>query len=251
MKFLTISLAPLLLLPLFFNISLEKEPVYNNRELFDPSLSGINSIHTLIDYADSSAKKEHIRNGSLGYAIFVSCIIKKRFYHGFSNYTLQQNWIAATAQYFFGKSLAAPVKPDEILQYPYAGCSQQAIVLMAVMKEKNVSYRSVSFPHHYAMELNFNDTWYFFDPDMEPEIKENERNEDKWKGSADYLKQYYNANYNHLDWTFGKSVPLIFGIKNADPAPRASLFQTVTKYLSRILWIFPLIVVAYPRKRNA
>jgi hypothetical protein len=251
MKFLAILLTSLFLLPLFFNISLEKKPVYNNVELFDPSLAKINSIQNLIHYADSSAARDHIKNGSLGYAVLVSCIIRKRFYHGFSSYTLQQNWVAAIAQYCFGLSLASPVNPNEILQYPYAGCSQQAIVLMETMKQKNISYRSVGFPHHYATELNFKNTWYFFDPNMEPEIKVKERNHNKWKGSADNLKKYYNGNCTYLDWTFGKSIPAIFGIPNAAPAPRANIFQSVTKFLSKILWIFPLIFFVYPRPNNA
>ncbi len=250
MKFLILSLTPLFLLPLFFDVSLEKEPVYNKTELYDPSLARLNSVQKLIDYADSSARKEHIGYNSLGYGVLVSSIIRMRFYHGFSNYTLQQNWIAATAQYIFGRGFSSPVKADEILQYPYAGCSQQAIVLMETMKRKNISYRSVGFPHHYATELNFKNNWYFFDPDMEPRIKESERNEDKWKGSADYLKKYYSGDYSNLDWAFGKSVPIIFGTTNADPAPNAYFFQKVTKSLSKILFFFPLLILLFPGKRD-
>ncbi len=251
MKFLALLLSLLFLLPLFFNISLEKKPVYNNKELFDPSLAHINSIQSLLNFADSSARREHIKNGSLGYAVLVSCILRKRFYHGFSNYTLQQNWIAAAGQLVFGKNIASPVNPNEILKYPYAGCSQQAIVLMEIMKRKNISYRSVGFPHHYATELNFKNTWYFFDPNMEPTIKDKERSQKKWKGSAEFLKRYYKGNCEYLDWAFGKSEPVIFGIPNAEPARNAYVFQTVTKYLSKILWIFPLIIFVSPRKQKA
>jgi hypothetical protein len=236
----------------FFNVSLEKKPVYNNTELFDPSLSKINSLNKLILFSDSSANNLQVKNGSLDYAILVASVIRKRFYHGFSNYTLQQNWIAAIAGYVFGRGLASPVNADEILQHPYAGCSQQAIVLMAVMKEKNISYRSVGFPHHYATEINFNNCWYYFDPNMEPQIKKNERNQNTWKGSADYLKIYYHRkyNYNYLNWSFGKSVPVIFGNKNANPAPHASIFQSITKYLSRLLWLFPFIIITSQKRTS-
>lgn len=250
MKLVTLSLATLLLLPLFFNVTLEKKPDFNQRELFDPSLSIINSVQRLIDYADSVANKRQLKTGTLQYAELVSSIIRRRFYHGFSNYTLKQNWIAATAQYFFGRGLASPVNPDEILQYPYAGCSQQAIVLMEAMKRKSVSYRYVGFPHHYATELFFNRSWYFFDPDMEPSIPESARIETNWKASTDSLKKYYTSeDSKFLDWGFGKSLKVKAGDTNAAPAPRAYFFQLVTKYLSRILWLFPVIFF-YQKKRN-
>ncbi len=122
-------------MPNFFNITFEKEPVYNKVELFDPSLSKINSVQKLIDYADSLSGKKYACN-SIEYSIIVTDILHESFYHGFSNYSLKQNGIAVTAQYLFGHNVACPVNPDEILQYPYAGCSQQAIVLLEVMKTK-------------------------------------------------------------------------------------------------------------------
>ena len=237
-------------MPLLFNISLEKSPVYNKKELFDPSLAGINSIQKLVTYSDSIANVNHIKPGSLSYGVLVASVLRKRFYHGFSSYTLQQNWLAVIAQLFLGRGLAAPVDPDEILKYPYAGCSQQAIVMMTVMKEKKVPFRSVGFPHHYATELCFKNNWYFFDSNMEPKIKEKERKEKYWKGSADSLKKFYDGDHQYLNWTFGNSVPVIFGIPNADPAPRAYVFQDVTKYLSQFLWIIPLLFFVYRYKIN-
>jgi hypothetical protein len=250
MKPLTLLLALLLFLPLLFNISPGGTPVYNNKEKFDPSLSRLNSLHRLINYSDSSAIANQTKIGSLSYGVLVASILRKRFYHGFSYYTFQNNWIAVASQYIFGKELASLVNPEEILKFPYAGCSQQAIVLMAVMKDKKIPYRSVGFPHHYATELQFKNNWYFFDPNMEPQIKVNERKEDKWKRSADYLKKYYNGNNQYLNWAFGNSVPIIFGRPNADPAPHASIFQAVTKYLSKILWILPLFLFVYLYERN-
>ncbi len=249
MRFFIFSLAPILLLLNFFNISIEKDPRYNNIELFDSSLLHLNSIQKLIDYADSSADKQHIKVGSLQYGILASYIIKNRFYHGFSVYNFRQNWIAAISQYLIGKGLASPVNPGDILKYPFAGCSQQAIVLMGIMKTKKISYRSVGFPHHYAVELNFNNEWYYFDPDMEPKINEKERLENNWNKSADSLKRYYPLSLNHLDWGFGTSQLVKVGKINADPAPNASIFQSVSKFLSKTLWIFPLFFTVYPRKR--
>jgi len=250
MKLLTFFLALLLFLPLLFNISIDRKPEYDRKELFDPSLSSINSIQNLVGYSDSLAILNHIKPGSLGYGVLVGSILRKRFYHGFSSYTLQENWLAVTAQLLFGRGLAAPVDPDEILKYPYAGCSQQAIVMMAAMKEKGVAYRSVGFPHHYATELCIKNNWYFFDSNMEPKIKEKERKEKYWKGSADSLKKFYNGDHQYINWAFGNSVPVVFGKTNADPAPHAYIFQEFTKFLSRIIWGFPLCFFVYRYKIN-
>ena len=251
MKFLFVLLIPILAFPLFLNISPGEVPIYDKKETFDPSLSRLNSTQKIIDFADSSANINHVKEGSLGYGVLVASIIRKRFYHGFSRYSLQSNWLAYIAQYFWGRRLAAPVNPDDILKFPYAGCSQQAIVLMTIMKKKNIPYRSIGFPHHYATELCFSRNSCFFDPNMEPDIKADDRIEKRWRGSGDFLKKYYHLNHNLLNWTFGNSVPPVFGKINGVPAPRADIFQSVTKYLSKILWIFPFLIVVYQKKPSA
>lgn len=251
MKILLITFSVLFLLPNFLSVSLEKPPRYDNKEQFDPKLAYINSIDKLIFVADSIADKTNIDKTSLQYAVTVSKIIRKRFYHGFSKYPLQQNWIAATSEKIAGYGLASIVKPDDILKYNYGGCSQQAILLMEAMKRKNISYRYVGFPHHYAMELKFNANWYFFDPNMEPNIPDNERLESNWNCCADSLKKFYDTTrYKDLDWKFGKNEELKFGKENAAYAPNAALFQTATKYLSKTLWLFPLIIAFYPRRKK-
>ena len=251
MKLLLITLSTLLLLPNFFAVHLEQKPVYDHKELFDPSLAYINSTEKLINVADSIALKNHITQGSLSYAVMVSSILRSRFYHGFSRYPLNQNWIAAMGEHFFGYGLASIVNPDDILQYDFGGCSQQSIVLMEVMKRKHIDYRSVGFPHHFATELRFNNNWYFFDPNMEPNISDSERLEIKWNCCADSLKRYYDTSrFKDLDWKFGKNLQVTFGKQNVTAAPNAILFQATTKYLSKTLWLFPLILVFYPKRKE-
>ncbi|MDB5222985.1 MAG: hypothetical protein JWN83_1652 [Chitinophagaceae bacterium] len=244
-----IGISVLLLLPNFFNIHLEKTPQYDHKELFNPGLAYINSTEKLIEVSDSTAKQNNIPQNTLAYAITVSKILRNRFYHGFSRYPLNQNWIAATGEYFLGYGLASIVNPDDILKYSFGGCSQQSIVLTEVMKRKNISYRKVGFPHHYATELRFNNNWYFFDPNMEPNIPDSDRLESKWKCCGENLKKYYDTSrFKNLDWAFGKD-SVTFGIVNAVPAPNATLFHTTTKYLSKTLWLFPLVIVFYRRKK--
>jgi hypothetical protein len=250
MKLMLIAISVLLLAPNFFNIHLEEKPQYDNKELFDPRLAYINSTKKLIEVADSTAAQKNVRQGTLLYAIVAADIIRKRFYHGFSRYPLNQNWMAATGEYFCGYGLASIVKPDDILKYSYGGCSQQSIVLMEVMKSKHIPYRSVGFTHHYATELKFDNKWYFFDPNMEPKISDTDRLESRWNCCADSLKKYYDTTRFHdLDWKFGKNLNVVKGNENAVAAPNAIIFQTTTKYLSKMLWLFPLAICFYPRKK--
>ncbi|HEY5368728.1 MAG TPA: hypothetical protein VIJ75_07030, partial [Hanamia sp.] len=221
MKIFLFSLSILLLLPNFFNITLEQKPEYNKIEYFDPSLSEINSVEKLTNYADSISQKKYQRN-TLEYALVVSDILENRFYHGFSVYSLRQNWIAAVSEYLFGHYLANPVLPDDILKYPYAGCSQQAIVLAEAMKKNHVPFRKIGFPHHYATELEFNNSWYFFDTNMEPEMTAEERNLKNWNHNSDSLKKYYHKNYAAINWGLGDGLKAHVGQINAAPAPRAS-----------------------------
>lgn len=250
MKLLLISLSLLLLAPNFVHSSLEGTPVFDRKERFDSSLTYINSIDKLIQIADSAALINHISQGTLQYAITVSTIIRNRFYHGFSHYSLNENWIAALSEHCLGYGLSSPVTADDILKHSYGGCSQQSIVLMEVMHRKNISYRSIGFPHHYASELFFNNSWYFFDPNMEPTITDSQRSESNWHLSVDSLKKYYDrTHYPDLDWKFGNNQNVTTGNSNANVAPRAKIFQAITGYLSKSLWILPIIFV-FSRKRN-
>lgn len=249
MKFLLIAFSALLLLPNFLHINLANTPKYDQKEQFNPRLGYINSTDKLMHVADSIAHQKGISHNSVAYAVTVSQILKNRFYHGFSRYPLNQNWIAAVGEYFLGYGLACIVDSDEIMKFSFGGCSQQSIVLAEIMKRKKVPYRSVGFPHHYGTELQFNNEWYFFDPNMEPVIPDSARLESRWKKQIDNLKKYYDTTrYKNLDWMFGKTEPGV-GKVNADPAPNARLFHTTTKYLSKTLWLFPLIFVFYRRKR--
>jgi hypothetical protein len=235
----------------FLNIHFEKAPTYNKKEFFDPSLYQLNSIDKLTVYIDSIAQQNHIPSKSVPYAVLTESVIKKRFYHGFSQYGMKQNWIAAVSDKMFGYGLSNIVIPGDIVQHPYAACSQQALVMTEVLKRKGLSYRSIGFPHHYAMEFLINNKWYYFDPNMEPSIPDSCRLETRWGCLSDNLKKYYDTcRFNDLDWQFGKALPVKLGKVNVPLAPNANLFQASTFYLSRLLWIFPLLAAFYPRRRS-
>ena len=251
-KILPAALALLFLLPNFFSKDVNPDLPYSHKEKFDRALSCINSVSLLESYTDSIAASKHIAEGSYEYAELLESIIEQRFYHGFSHFTPAENWIAAFAGKFIKEDYACKVQPEKIIQHANAACSQQALVMMQVLRDKKLNYRSLGFPHHYAMEVLINKEWYFFDANMEPGITKEQRMLTSWKHHNDHLKQYYDAaRFADLDYQFGTNLTATVGAVNEIPAQKAKAFHTVTGILSKIAWLFPLILIFYRPRLKA
>lgn len=249
-KIILISLSVALLALNFIDKDINEINQYDGKEQFNPGLSYINSIDLLEKNIDSSIAVNKINKDSVDYVVKIVEAIKLRFYHGFSHFTLKENWIAAIAEKIIGYGLASKVKPNDIMNHPYAACSQQAMVMMEILKRKGFSYRSVGFPHHFALEVLINNKWYYFDPNMEPHITNEQRLESYWGSQADSLKQFYDTSrFKDLDWKFGKGLAVTQSGVNQKYAGNARLFQNTTAILSKILWIFPLLILFYKRRR--
>lgn len=230
----------------FFKVDINSTMYYDGREKYDPSLAYINSIPLLTNHIDSLAAIAHVQPNSYEYVHIVVSVIKYRFYHGFSHFTLQENWIAALGGKYVEEGLACKVQPDDILQHGNAACSQQSIVMMAVLRAKNISYRKIGFPHHYALEVCINNKWSFFDANMEPTMTEQQRLASHWQYKNDSLKQYYDGNrFTDLDYKFGVGLMAEKGAINDVPAFNARLFQGVTNWTSKLLFILPLLLLYY------
>lgn len=254
-KAFLIILTLALLVPNFINIQLAPRPVYNQVEAFDPNLSYLTTLPLLDSYVDSVARARSI-NGyeNLAYTETLADILRKRFYHGFSIFSLKENWIAALAGKLIWYDLACKVLPEDIIKEPFAGCSQQSIVMMAILREKGIAYSPMLFAHHYALEAELNNKWYYFDVNLEPTIKGDQRLVDHFKNSADSLKRYYDPlKHPNLNYQFGVNKPLHPGTINEIPAVKARIFQSVTGILSKILWLIPFCVLIYTirKKRSA
>ena len=251
-RILLVSLSALLVIPNFIEKDINGEPVYNGVERFNPRLACLNSTDKLERYVDDNAALQQINIYSEKYMALLAYVISCRFYHGFSHYKLNENWIAAISEKLFGNGLASEVEPDMILQHPYAACSQQALVMMDILRRKNIHYRKVGFPHHYAIEIMINKNWYFFDPNMEPAISLEQRLHENWNGDNDSLKKFYvTANAAELDYRFGHGLKAQIGPVNEIPGRHAKLFQNCTGFLCKIAWCFPLFFVFIKKRRRA
>jgi hypothetical protein len=240
------------LIPNFLHTDIHSWPAYDKKERFDTSLLYLNTIPKLEAHVDSIATAKALTIGSVDYVVAIESVLENRFYHGFSHFTLNENWIAALVGKLVKEDHACKVQPQLIIQQPNAGCSQQALVMMALLRRKGITYRSVLFAHHYAIEALIDGKWYFFDANMEPFITNEQRLESYWKHNADSLKKYYDGNRfdgPDIDFKFGKNHGVKNGPVNEIPAPRARFFQSATWLLSKILWAFPLLLLFYrPRK---
>jgi hypothetical protein len=255
---LLVITALLLLAPNFIDWDLNRSdyytPPYDNKEKYDPSLGYINSVAKLAEFVDENARQQGIEKGSLAYVVAMEDAIEKRFYHGFSHLTTSDNWIAAFSEKLFGFGLSCKVIPSEIMLHGNAACSQQSMVMMELLKKQGLAYRKVGFPHHFALEVQVNNRWYYFDPNMEPTMTAEQRHEASWQHKADNLKQYYDPQrFTDLDYKFGVGEMVAIGGVNEPQASNARFFQWATSLLSKTLWLAPLFLLfaGYRRKANA
>ena len=245
-RILFFLLALLLCVPFLFKKDINPVLAYDQQEKFDSRLAYINSVQKLISHTDSIASAANIQSGTYEYAAVLESVISNRFYHGFSHFTLSENWVAALCGKWLKEDYACKVQPEAILQQPYAACSQQSLVMMAVLRKKGMNYRSVGFPHHYAMEVQAGKEWYFFDANMEPSITKENRSLANWQHQNDYLKKFYDhQHYSNLDYQFGKGQTAIVGSINEEPAKNARLFHAITAVLSAMAWCLPLLLMFY------
>ncbi|MBS1488890.1 MAG: hypothetical protein JST43_15015 [Bacteroidetes bacterium] len=218
---------------------------------FDPTyVKKFQRVDDIVSYADSILYSDNSMYDTLKYAEIVGKILRNRFYHGYSYYSLKENWIAALAGATIYNNLAAIVLPDDILKYPLAACSQVSIVRTECFRRRNITYRSVRFKEHYAMEGKIAGNWYYFDSNLEPDFSIVPRKSIKYLIDNNELPIIYK---DHIDSAKLKTELefLGYGELNQVAAPRAKLFHICTKFLSKTLWLLPLVwVFLMYRKRR-
>lgn len=265
MKPLPITL--LLLSVIFFVLNFVNYNINDNypkstlKEAFDPALGRLNTLEKLTGYVDSTCAIKNIEQGSLAYAIEANNIVQNRFYHGYSTFGLNENWIAVVLEKCSWIYFSSRVKPDDILEKPYAFCSQQATVMMELLQSKNLDCRPIKWPDHFTIQCRIDGRWNYFDPNLEPDILPEQRSNEKWLINPDSLaiaykkviaiKEQYSNKNNFIVNTFGKPIIPQYGEINVIQAPYTRLFQKVSRPLSKIAFIFPLLLFVYVKRKNA
>jgi hypothetical protein len=191
-------------------------------ETYDSSyFSKFQSVKEIIDTAD---RQFAINNkNSLAYYNYIAEIVRKRFYHGYSRYTMSDNPLAALAGRLVWDDLSAIVIADDIMKHPMAACNQQALVLMEIFKRNGVNYRKVAFTKHYTVEAWIEGEWRYFDTDVEPNFHNKRTSLDNLLAT-----NRFDSLYSILgDPQVTKTLSSVhnYGMTNENPAPRAEFFH--------------------------
>ncbi len=218
-------------------IYLPDKPLKNERFKADFARK-IQSTSQLVTYIDSIAAVKRIKTNTNTYADLILETVENRFFHSYSHYSLDENWISALSGRYIWYNISAIVDADDILKYPMAACSQQSIVLMGIFKSKHIPYRKVGFDGHYAVAAEFNKQWIFLDADYEPQSDHNMRR-------LNYLLKGNNFAEFYKDVLTPAQINIVFkhivvGGINAEPAPRIGAFHVITRFLSHWLWALPM-----------
>lgn len=228
-----------------------------SKEMFIPQLRRLNSIDRVVNYTDSVYGVLQLSKFDTSrYVRIVSGTVKRRFYHGISNYSLSENWIV----YVLGKTcwshISAIVNPDDILKHPEGLCSQQNIVFMEVLKRKSITTRAVGLgtaegPGHFLSEVLYDNKWHLFDVDVEPNWKATTFNHESLEILLANKEELYKIYKGRLTTaTIDKIVGKIkYGEPNSFPATKMLIFQKAAKVFTYILPIFFLLMfIWYYRK---
>ena len=228
-------------------------------ELFIPELIRLNSVQKLSYYIDS-VYHDLSSSTSLDTALFVkvsSDVIKKRFYHGVSNYSINDNWIAFLSSKLVWEHLSAIVKPDDILKHEEGLCSQQTIVFLEILNQKGVNFRTVGLgykegPGHFLGEVKYNGTWHLHDVTVEPKWEKVVNHHKSLEYYLQHKDSLYLAYEGRLDRKiFDKIMQKVeFGNKNQFPAKKMLFFHQITLLFVYLIPIFLFLLFIISLMKN-
>ncbi len=238
--------------PIVFSTVSNLKNTYKNKELFNIELSRFKNIEDITAHIDGIYSATHLSAeiDTLAYVKTTSDIVKKRFYHGLSDYKLKDNWISYFGGKLFWKHLTAIVEPDDILDYSEGLCSQQTIVFLEILKRKGIKTRWVGLgykegPGHFLAEVYYQGKWHLYDVNLEPKWeKVNNHHE-----SIAYYKQYQDSLFLAYEGIISRSLynkimeKVEYGEINEFPAKNMLLFHRVTKIITYLIPVFLGIII--------
>ncbi len=206
-------------------------------EIYDPSLAYLTSVDDVTHWLDSTAAMHGIKPSTRAYVDLADTLIRLRFVHGYSYYRPSDDYISYLLGRLVWSDLSAVVEPDHILKFNYAACSQQAIVFMAILRQKGYRTRTISLQGHFCTGVFYQGQWHFYDPNKEPKFS-------KVQPIPSTLELLANKNlaYQAYHGILSKSqVDTMFSQVTLEesatlPGHRARLLHKITSFLSRFGW---------------
>jgi hypothetical protein len=218
------------------------------KEAYDPALSRIQSIQDFDNELKTRLKNDFSDTSKI--VNMIDEILRNRFYHGYSEYTFNDNWVAYLASKVYW-GIKHPVIADDILKFPMAACSQQGLLFQAMLSKHNISYSTITFSNidmqhsgHYAVSAFYNNSWHFFDSNQEPlKLKGNPSIETLiqqnqlgkiYKGNLNITTQWLNEKIQN------KAIKME-GI-NQSNGKKMMLLQSFLGFFSKWMWLISVIL---------
>lgn len=216
----------------------------NIKENYNSTYDRFNSIDKAINYLDSLALVKHFPiNNSREYVDYVDTLLRNRFFHGYSYYGINDDYIS----FFLGKyiwfDLYASVDPEFIISHSQAACSQQSIVFMEILKRKGYKVRKVGLKGHFCTSVFYDNKWHFYDTNIEPVFEKNKPVPSTIQLITDkqLLYKAYRGKLSkeRIDYMFANPQ---FEVIDELPGKNIRLFHKITHFLSHTLWLFMLVL---------
>jgi hypothetical protein len=219
----------------------------NLDEKFDEELLKINTIEKLTEAV--TKKFEETGYDTAKTVRYIDILLRNRFYHSYSEYNLQDNWIAYLCGKYIWLHFLNPVIEEDIIKAPMAGCSQQGILFQNQLHNLKIKCSSIQFyplPYqnsgHYAISVWYGHTWHYFDSNLEPAII------DSTMPSVEQIinRKLYVQMYTKPVHTDFKEFFINKNYARVPTDPNSKLnmyyFQAFTKFLSNWLWLIFLLL---------
>lgn len=227
---------------------------YKSKELFNIELSRFKSVEDIMAHIDGIYSATHFsaKIDTLAYVKATSDIVKKRFYHGLSEYSLKDNWISYISAKLFWNHLNAIVDADDILDYTEGLCSQQTIVFLEILKSKGIKTRWIGLgykegPGHFLAEVYYHGKWHTYDVDMEPNWHKITNHHE----SIAYYQQYQDSLFMAYEGIISRDLfnkimkKVEYGKISEFPAKNMLLFHRVTKVITYCIPLFLGILILF------
>lgn len=204
-------------------------------ELFEASLSDINSL----DKAETEIRHRlgtSVRQDS-DIAATIEEFARARFYHGYSYHSFSENWVGWFAGLVWS-DLSAKVDPNEIFKSSWAGCSQQAIAVQALLDRFNITYASLrtADPKHFATVARIDNQWVIVD--SWDQLQRSVKGPISLVSIRTGQIQPFTGELGRQYVTALKRGAYVINSVNATPAPNQTVFDTATHTLSRWGWLW-------------
>lgn len=260
MKFfyLYLVLFVLSLIPFFKPVPLTRSKPESQKEHFSPELHAINTMdkaELFLNGVCNKVSKEKF--DTLSYIRATQMFVNEKFFHGYAEYTVRQNWIAALSGRYIWFHLSGVVIPEELMAYQEGLCNQQTMVFMALLQRKGISTRVVGLgyptgPGHFLCEVKYNGTWHLYDVTTEPNWRLTSFPNEGIAFYKQRRKELY-AVYQHI-YTESQINTLLerveYGKENEVPAKRMRLLHCVTYYLTIGVPLTLLVLALIQFKRH-